>query len=1479
MRIFGLVFLLASTLWAQVTISPTEIPTAFTGEAYSVNFTAAVPGGTGAIFTFSLDAGTLPTGLMLSPTGQLSGTTFATGFFPITIRATTTVAAASVSGTRNYTLLVASFDCPNETAVIGSTYDSAATVFPTADSFAVTGGSLPTGLSFFSSGALIGVPQFEEYTSFTVTFSYVNGGSGSRTCSVFVNSRVGEMTPLSTARLGLPYRSQVSAYGGTSPYTFTLTGSLPAGLALNGSTGAITGTPTALGNFAFGVIIADGAGQTTFGQYGMNVIARPPPSPVLRCPAPSGSAGSVYSSGFSINANVSAYNLAAGALPTGLTLNPLTGAVSGVLDSSQFETFTVQALLSGGSTVTAECTIETDEVTAAPAAGLCPDQLDLVVGEPVWTRVPGTGNRRPLSYELYQTTLPAGLSLDEETGIISGSPTQVGSTLTAFRILDHRGFFSTTDLCPFNVAPGAPLSILTTSLPNGVLNSPYSFQLVGTGGAPPYFFSQSAPGPTFTGGSLPPGLTLSSSGLISGTPTAVGTFNFTIFIEDTSRSFNSRAFNITIFAPDPLRFSGLGLPSGTVGLPYDQLIGVEGGAPPYSIQLTSGSVPGLTFLQGRVRGTPTVAGNFPLSVSVTDSAGATLAANFSLGVSQGSFRIGCPAFSGELGVPYNSTAVVLGGTAPYQFRLLEGSLPAGLSLNAATGQVSGRPSETGALAFIVAVTDASGLSTAARCGIAIVGGTLRILTQGPILTQAGRAYSGSIEAAGGRPPYRFGVLGNPAPGLNLAESGTLAGTASRVGEFVVAISATDAAGQTAQLPIVFRNGPSNLAVACPAPATAPVGLAANLGIVLTGGVAPFTLSAAAEDLPPGMALVTPNASGAGSLSGTPARPGTFRFNLTAADATQTTLTRSCQVEITGTPLSIVTEEMPDGTVGLPYFFNLIAEGGTAPLRFSLAGGALPPGLSMLAETGAIEGTPTRAGSYVGLFEVRDRTGQTSRRSLALTIQEGELPLTITTLAPLGDAVVGRPYAQTFVAEGGTPPYVITTEGDVPAGLSLGRGIFGTPTAAGEGAVLVTAQDSTGAIVSRTYPLRVLVDPALFILTDTLPDGTLEQPYRAGLEAQGGSAPYRWSLLSGRIPDGVAFDSATGTFGGTPTAPGQFDAFVLVEDNSGNVSRKGYRFEVRPAGVERLEISTAALPDAPLGRNYRAALAASGGQAPFRWTVLGALPPGLSANESGEITGIPTRTGRFALSVEVVDSLGLRAARQLFVVVTASVAPGVAITGLPDSLGPNAQAAFGLTVNTPLDLSTPGRFVLSFQPDEIHNADDPAVRFGNGQRELEFQVPNAMGPATLPSGARVETGTLAGTITVAVGFDLGGTALRGPSQAITLRRAAPVITAVRLTRSGSGIEVRVEGFTNTRQLGEARLTFAFANNVDVTGSNLATVNVAAAIQSWFASAASAPFGGRFALTIPLTVSGDPANVTGVSVVLTNGEGTSNAVTAQ
>ena len=161
-----------------------------------------------------------------------------------------------------------------------------------------------------------------------------------------------------------------------------------------------------------------------------------------------------------------------------------------------------------------------------------------------------------------------------------------------------------------------PLAITTTSLPGGTQYVAYSGTVSASGGLTPYTWS-------ISGGSLPTGLLLNSStGAISGTPAAAGTFNFTLQVADAAAATATKALSLVVAAAPALTITTTSLPSGTLNVPYTVTLAAGGGLTPYTWQISIGSLPAglsLNSSTGAVSGTPTAAGTFNFTARVADS--------------------------------------------------------------------------------------------------------------------------------------------------------------------------------------------------------------------------------------------------------------------------------------------------------------------------------------------------------------------------------------------------------------------------------------------------------------------------------------------------------------------------------------------------------------------------------------------------------------------------------------------------------------------------------------------------------------------------------------------------------------------------------------------------------------------------------------------------------------------------------------------
>ena len=418
--------------------------------------------------------------------------------------------------------------------------------------------------------------------------------------------------------------------------------------------------------------------------------------------------------------------------------------------------------------------------------------------------------------------------------------------------------------------------------------------------------------------------------------------------------------------------------------------------------------------------------------------------------------------------------------------------------------------------------------------------------------------------------------------------------------------------------------------------------------------------------PPSIIGVDPT----GTVSGTPTETGSYGFTVQASDASGQQVKSSASIAITGL-LAITTTSLPGGKAGVPYSANVAASGGLAPYSWNLTGGVLPPGL-ILSTPGGISGTPTTAGSFTFTLQVSDSGGGSSSQTYAVSMAVATVPLSITTTS-LPNGTVGTAYSSSVSATGGTSPYAwAVSAGALPAGLTLssGGGISGTPTAAGSSTFILKVTDSTGATSSQTYAVSVAA-PAVVITTTSLPNGTTGTAYSSSVSATGGTSPYTWSVSAGALPAGLALSSGGG-ISGTPTAAGSSTFTLKVTDSIGGTNSQSFTVSI----VAGVIITSTSLPNGTTGVAYNVMLAATGGTAPYSWSLAsGLLPTGVGlSTTTGMISGTPTTIGSYNVTVKVTDAARVVASASFVFAVAASLT--ITTTSLP-------SGTVGVAYNTTL----------------------------------------------------------------------------------------------------------------------------------------------------------------------------------------------------
>jgi hypothetical protein len=195
--------------------------------------------------------------------------------------------------------------------------------------------------------------------------------------------------------------------------------------------------------------------------------------------------------------------------------------------------------------------------------------------------------------------------------------------------------------------------------------------------------------------------------------------------------------------------------------------------------------------------------------------------------------------------------------------------------------------------------------------------------------------------------------------------------------------------------------------------------------------------------------------------------------------------------------------------------------------------------------------------------VRTLIGPTDHlpRGLAFATTLGAPPLAIgaTTLAT-GEA--GVSFTSDLLISGGVAPYIVSINGKLPAGLSLGNDgiISGTPSPTAKSEKFtVRITDSLNGSVSKTFKMTILKALSVSERTKT---GRVGKNYHASVKTKGGLGPFNWSITFGALPPGLSFNAVTGAITGTPTQEGEFPFTVQVTDALGGVAVENLTLKIR-----------------------------------------------------------------------------------------------------------------------------------------------------------------------------------------------------------------------------------------------------------------------------------------------------------------------------
>jgi large repetitive protein len=355
-----------------------------------------------------------------------------------------------------------------------------------------------------------------------------------------------------------------------------------------------------------------------------------------------------------------------------------------------------------------------------------------------------------------------------------------------------------------------------------------------------------------------------------------------------------------------------------------------------------------------------------------------------------------------------------------------------------------------------------------------------------------------------------------------------------------------------------------------------------------------------------------------------------------------------------------TNTCPSGTVGVFYsmVFKEREDSGCGPgmQTFYYSSGTIPPGLT-IALNGRLSGTPTSAGVYKFVLEVREPTndpancrGDRSEREFTLVVDPVVPNLT---LGPESTTpgTVGTPYSLQMTASVAEAKTWSITAGSLPPGLAINATtglVSGTPTAAGTYGFIVYAKMANDSR-SDTKVFGIVVSNPLTVLAGEpfaarRAQAEVSVPFDASILATGGFGAYTWAVSAGTLPPGLTL--VDGVITGTPKTEGRYALIVSVKDAEGRKANVAAHIVV----ADKLSISTIVFSPGEVGKLYAAKLKTFGGVKPTSWRLFGGpLPRGVRFDRTlGVLSGTPSRAGRYRVTFEATDVLGVTATKTLAV---------------------------------------------------------------------------------------------------------------------------------------------------------------------------------------------------------------------------------------
>ena len=925
-------------------------------------------------------------------------------------------------------------------------------------------------------------------------------------------------------------------------------------------------------------------------------------------------------------------------LPAGMTFDEATNTISGTPSEVGSYDITVTTTDENGNSETTTFTIDVEDTTK-PTVESVADQTQEVNTEIEPIKIEATDNSgRAVTNKV--DGLPDGVTFDEATNTISGTPSEVGSYDITVTTTDESGNVTETIFT---------IDVEDTTKPT-VESIAGQTQEVNTEIEPIKIEAKDNSGQTVTNkvDGLPDGVTFDeATNTISGTPSEVGSYTVTVTTMDESGNATETTFTIDV--EDTTK--------PTVESVADQTQEVNTEITPITIESednsdqavtnkVDGLPDGVTFDEATntISGTPSEVGSYTVTVTTTDESGNATETTFTIDVED--------TTKPTVEDIANQTQEVNTEIEPIKIEATDNSgqavtnkvdgLPDGITFDEATNTISGTPSEVGSYDITVTTTDESGNATETTFTINVEDTTKPTVEDIADQTQEVNTEIEPIKIEAtdnGGQAVTNKVDGLP-DGVTFDEAtNTISGTPSEVGSYDIIVTTTDENGNsettTFTIDVEDTTKPTVEDIADQTQEInteiEPIKIEArdNSGQAVTNKV---------DGLPDGVTFD----EATNTISGTPSEVGSYDITVTTTDesgnATETTFTIDVEDTTKPTVEDITDQTQEVNTEITP--IKIEARDNSGQTVTNKVDG-LPDGVTFDEATNTISGTPSEVGSYTVTVTTTDESSNATETTFTIDVEDTTKP-TVEDIADQTQEVNTEITPIKIEATDNSGQAVTNKVDGLPDGVTFDEAtntISGTPSEVGSYDITVTTTDENGNSETTTFTIDVedTTKPTVEDITDQTQEINTEMtPIK--IEARDNSGQAVTNKVEG-LPDGVTFDEATNTISGTPSEVGSYDITVTTTDENGNSETTTFTIDVEDTTkptVESVadqtqEINTKIEP-------IKIEATDNSGQAVTN--KVDGLPDGVTFDEAtNTISGTPSEVGSYTVTVTTTDESG------------------------------------------------------------------------------------------------------------------------------------------------------------------------------------------------------------------------------------------------